>query len=144
MGWRARSSVTLSLPDCGGSGAADARATLVRGAAQHEAHLHLLLETADEPVGEGGLVARRPERILPLPWRKAAQQIARPSDVGGRDVTVELLVPPARVVEPDVAVPSDGLDEALLFEVVDVVAAARDGPPLRPAEGPAQIAHHVH
>src|ERR1043165_2137984 len=124
MGWRARSSVRLSLPRLRGSGAADARGTLVRDA-QREAHLHLLLETADEPIGESGLVARRPEGILPLLGREAAQQIACPSHVGGRDLTVQLPLPPARVVESDVAVLSDALDEALRFEVVGGVALAR-------------------
>ena len=50
-----------------GSGAADTGGALGgSGAAEQEAHLHLLLQPMDEALGEGGIVVRGPEGIPPL------------------------------------------------------------------------------
>src|SRR5205814_10229792 len=108
---------------------------------QDEAHADLVLEPADEARGHFRLVARGGEGVVPLARGEAAEPLARPAHVGGRDAAVELLVLPARVVEPDETVAVHALDEALPLEILHVVArpGAQGGP--RAAEGGPEVLH---
>src|SRR6185503_19114504 len=126
-----------------GSGAPEARRVLGGTVAERQPHLHLLLQPMDEALGEEGIVVRGPERLAPLSRGQPVQPLARPADVVGRDLVVELLVAPARVVEPHVPVLAHALDETLAFERLDVVARARERGRLRLAEGGAEVLHDV-
>src|SRR5262245_7464385 len=101
--------------------------------------LDLLLDLPHKPLPYLIIVPRRAEGVVELLVAQAREQAAGPGDVVGRDVGEQVLVA-AVVVEDDVTA-LDLLDEAVLLEPCDVVAAA-EGPAGLPERG-AEVLHDV-
>src|SRR5262249_12510025 len=106
---------------------------------QAQALCDLLMQPADEAVGNGGGVAAGAERVAPLVIVELRQELARPYDIVGRDRFQQLLVP-AAVVEPHEPVLHTD-DESLAREDVGIAALRRQTTGL--AECGAEIADHV-